>query len=203
MSCGRPIDWEANVCQYCGHDFRFQAHLAQPPKKNHTALVIVAVVVVVIVVIFVLPLLLYFMVLGFDGDNDGYGNTPGINVLRKSSIAGGFKIELTAPTAEVTWSDVTIQLSNVARTISWTNMTASDLTSAAPPEAWHYGSGRVLGDLVVFLNVTDLAANGRISNGDYIAFTVGSGAFASSATYTMTLLYEPTDGSMLSYDFTG
>lgn len=22
MGCGRPIPWNANVCQYCGHDFR-------------------------------------------------------------------------------------------------------------------------------------------------------------------------------------
>lgn len=24
MSCGRSISWDANVCPYCGHDYRMQ-----------------------------------------------------------------------------------------------------------------------------------------------------------------------------------
>lgn len=26
VSCGRSIAWDANVCPYCGHDYRFQAY---------------------------------------------------------------------------------------------------------------------------------------------------------------------------------
>jgi predicted RNA-binding Zn-ribbon protein involved in translation (DUF1610 family) len=30
VSCGRSISWDANVCPYCGHDFRAQAYASQP-----------------------------------------------------------------------------------------------------------------------------------------------------------------------------
>ena len=168
-------------------------------RKDSEGVSPVIATILMVAITVVLAAVLYVMVLGFGGTT----STPGINVLRKTSTAGGFKIEFTAPTAEVTWSDVTIQLSAGSNTVSWTNMTTEALTGAAPPEVWHFGSGQTLGTISVWLNVTDLAANGRMSNGDYVTVTVGGGVFAPSTTYTLTLLYEPTDGSMLAYDFTG
>ncbi len=32
VQCGRQIPWDANVCQYCGHDYRAEAQAA--PKKK-------------------------------------------------------------------------------------------------------------------------------------------------------------------------
>ena len=130
--------------------------------------------------------------------------TPSLDVLRKSSIAGGFKIEFTAPTAEVAWTDVTIQLSAGATTVTWNTMTTEGLTAAQPPAVFN-GPTMDLGALTVYLNVTDLAGNGRMSNGDYVTLQVlgTTGVLGPSTTYTLTLLYEPTDGSMLAYDFTG
>jgi len=32
VSCGRQIAWDANVCQYCGHDFRAEAKTAKHEK---------------------------------------------------------------------------------------------------------------------------------------------------------------------------
>ena len=29
VGCGRPIDWNANVCPYCGHDYRFPGYYPQ------------------------------------------------------------------------------------------------------------------------------------------------------------------------------
>ena len=29
VSCGRSISWDANVCPYCGHDYRAQAYAGQ------------------------------------------------------------------------------------------------------------------------------------------------------------------------------
>jgi predicted nucleic acid-binding Zn ribbon protein len=202
VSCGRSIDWDANLCPYCGHDYRSGAQFGRPPKKKHTTTLIVAIVVVVIVVVVVLPALLYVMVVGFGGYDDYGGSTPGINVLRKSSLGTGFKIEFTAPTSEVKWSDVTIQLYTGADTVSWNSVTSEALTSATQPAVWH-GAQKTSGSLVgVYLNITDLAANGIMSNGDYITIQM-PGGFASSTTYTLTLLYEPTSGSMLAYPFTG
>jgi hypothetical protein len=33
VSCGRSIAWDANVCQYCGHDFRVQ--MAPAHQEDH------------------------------------------------------------------------------------------------------------------------------------------------------------------------
>jgi len=45
VSCGRAIAWDANVCQYCGHDFRVQA---APPKKEKSGLPVAGGVLIII-----------------------------------------------------------------------------------------------------------------------------------------------------------
>lgn len=51
VACGRQIQWDANVCPYCGHDYRQQMQGTQPmmpmmpmapPPKPQTAIPIVA-----------------------------------------------------------------------------------------------------------------------------------------------------------------
>ena len=37
VSCGRALAWDANVCQYCGHDFRVQA---KPKDQSKDSLVV-------------------------------------------------------------------------------------------------------------------------------------------------------------------
>lgn len=39
VSCGREIPMDANVCQYCGHDYRAQAGPAVPKEKSMLSLV--------------------------------------------------------------------------------------------------------------------------------------------------------------------
>ena len=39
VSCGREIAMDANVCQYCGHDYRVQAGPAVPKEKSMLSLV--------------------------------------------------------------------------------------------------------------------------------------------------------------------
>lgn len=176
-------------------------YYAKPEEEyKHVGKICLVIGIVVTVLSVGLSALIYVLVLGFS-TSDG-GSTPAINVLRKSSFASGFKIEFTAPTSEVTWSDLTVQLSDGWNTISWTNITSEALTGT-PPEIWHYGHAKDLEGLSVFLNITDLAANGRMSSGDYITLTTSGAEFSPSTTYTLILLYEPTDGAMLAYDFTG
>lgn len=168
-------------------------------RKDSEAVSPVIATILMVAITVVLAAVLYVMVLGFGGTS----STPGINVLRKSSIAGGFKIEFTAPTAEVAWTDMSIQVSASTSTATWNTMTTEALTDDTPPAVFNGPTGTV-GTLTVYLNVTDLAGNGRMSNGDYITLQVATpGVFGPSTTYTLTLLYEPTDGSMLAYDFTG
>lgn len=48
VSCGRTIDWNSNVCPYCGHDYRMiQAGLA-PPQKERSVLPVVGGVLIII-----------------------------------------------------------------------------------------------------------------------------------------------------------
>jgi hypothetical protein len=125
-----------------------------------------------------------------------------------SNITGGVKFEFTATTSEVFWDDVTIKLSILTsvwdqeyETISWKNVSTLALTGPYPPEEWHYGHGKDLRGLSVFLNVTDLAGNGRMSYGDFITFTVGGGILEPGTKYTLAVVYEPTCGHMLKYEF--
>jgi predicted nucleic acid-binding Zn ribbon protein len=199
VSCGRTIDWDADICQYCGYDYRRKYQVTPAPKKNDKVLWIVVIVVLVVVLApIILATVLYFMVLGFGAPS----STPGINVLQKSAFGSGYKIAFTAPTAEVTWTDVAIRLSVGMDMAVWTTMTTKALTSANPPAVWN-GPTKTIGDLTVYLNITDLAGNGRMNNGDYITLQVGDGVFSPGSIYTLSVLYEPTDGSMLTYDFTG
>lgn len=39
VSCGREIAMDANVCQYCGHDYRMQAAPAAPAEKSILSLI--------------------------------------------------------------------------------------------------------------------------------------------------------------------
>lgn len=123
-------------------------------------------------------------------------------IPRKVSIPFGYMFQFYGFTAS--WNDITFQLSAGGYTISWANLTSQDLTSSEKNTTWHYGHPQILGTMSVWFNVTDLAGDGRLNNGDSVAFTTGSAeTFSANKTYTMTLLYEPTDASMLGLDFTG
>jgi len=39
VKCGRTIAWDANVCQFCGHDYRIQAAPAAPAEKSALSLI--------------------------------------------------------------------------------------------------------------------------------------------------------------------
>lgn len=143
----------------------------------------------------VLVAVLFVMIVGLGGNP----HTPAVLVLSKGSVQYGYKMTLTDPTSEVVWGDVMVQLSDENQTIAWTNLSTENLVSSSSPTTWHYGPATTLGVLHVFLNVTDLAANGKINQGDSITFTTYSDqTFDTSATYIVTLVYTPTGGSMLS-----
>ncbi len=224
QSCGADNPDSETLCKTCGRE------LPQPPQvsKGVRALVYTISVLVpfagfivgavlywmpgreyrhvaryciafgIVLSVILLAVSLYVMTLGFGGCSC---STPGVNVLKKSNIAGGIKIELTAPTSEVQWDDVTIQLSNGTDVYSWTRITTSALTSTDPPAFWHDSKARPVGGTSFWLNVTDLAANGRISNGDFITLQIASpGVFPTGKVYQLNLLWEPSMGSMLNYD---
>lgn len=168
-------------------------------RKDSEAVSPVIATILMVAITVVLAAVLYVMVLGFGGTT----NTPAVNVLRKTSVTDGFKIEFTAPTSEVKWGDVTIQLTYSGGSASWTPDT-DDLTGTPIPKSDDCGEVEIeSGTFAVNVVVYDLSGNGAMSNGDYIIITTTTGSFSSTTTYTLTMLHEPTDGSMLSYEFTG
>ena len=145
----------------------------------------------------ILVAVLFVMVVGIGGTS----KTPQVMILTKNTVPNGVRIQLTDATAEVKWGEVMIQLSNGAVTDSWNNLTTDDLYGTTMPLVWHYGSAMALGNLSVFLNITDLSGNGKISRGDWLTFTTfTSPSFDIRTTYTLTLIYAPTGGSMMTAD---
>lgn len=232
VSCGRAIPWEANVCPYCGKDYRVQAsspqaqptisagmralfyilsfliplagiiigaiYYSKPDRESKQVGKICLVLGVVSILLIVgIGAVVYLAVLGFGG-TDGF--TPAIIVVSKTRIPDGIQMTLGDPTEPVTWSDVTVELSDGPETVVW-HPRSQDLDSMSP-EVFSYGA-LYLGSLLVTLNVTDLMGNGSIDIGDRMTFSTSGGSFLSATTYTMTLVYEPTGGSMTANSFVG
>lgn len=49
MSCGRAFSWDANVCPYCGHDYRVAMMGPQQQQKKESAMPVVGGVLILIV----------------------------------------------------------------------------------------------------------------------------------------------------------
>jgi len=143
----------------------------------------------------ILVAVLFVMVVGLGGNN----YTPSVLVLDKSSVPNGYEVQFTNPTGDIKWGDVYVQLSEGANITSWTNLTTEDLVSPSSPIQWSYGGYKILGGLHVFLNISDLTANGKINQGDSVTFTTfSSPTFSTSLTYTLTIVYRPTGGMIMS-----
>lgn len=119
--------------------------------------------------------------------------------LVKSTIINGVKLTFGAVSEATPWSNVTILISDGANTAAWTNITSEDLTGGAGTR--HNYASVMLGSLIVWLNITDLSGNGYLNNGDYMSLTANS--FASTTTYTVTVIFEPTACEMTHINFSG
>lgn len=106
------------------------------------------------------------------------------------------------PDSQVNWGDLTVQLNGDSGVASWANVTTQDLTSSEKNTTWHYGSPKSVGSMLVWLNITDYASDGRINSGDTLTFTTNSDVqFSPSTTYVMALLYKPTASSLFARTF--
>ena len=150
--------------------------------------------ILMVAITVVLAAVLYVMVLGF---GTGGTSTPSVQLTSRTAVTSpdGYKWTLTTPTAEVSWTDVTIILQQGTSSDSWTTISQTDLTgTGVMTDA--LGAGANLG---MYLNVTDLGGNGFVNNGDYFTLT---GTFTSATQYTVILMHEPTDGQMVSQTWT-
>lgn len=234
VSCGRAIGWDVNVCPYCGWDYRSPQALSEPdvsggmrallyilsvmiplagfiigaiyctkPERvyRHVGKICLILGVVGILLSVVLAALLYVMVLGFGGVTS---EAPVLDIVRVAYPAG-YRFDLTTPTETTAWSDVGIMLSSATDSpVYWGNFTTGDLVEPYGPAVWHYGSASTLGDMEVWLNITDLEGDGQIGWGDYFTITCGGlPSWSTGTTYSVSLIYEPLDMQMATTHFTG
>lgn len=164
-------------------------------RKDAEAVSPVIGTILMVAITIVLVAVLFVMVVGLGGNNF----TPSVMALDKMSVSNGYKVTLTDPTGDIKWGDIYVQLSEGMNITSWTNLTTADLVSSESPVQWSYGSSLMLSGLHVFLNVTDLTANGKINQGDSLTFTtLSSPTFSTYLTFTLTLIYRPSGGMIMS-----
>jgi flagellin-like protein len=163
-------------------------------RRDAEAVSPVIATILMVAITVVLAAVLYVMVLGFGGNT----NVAPTLDLSRSNFQNGYKMTCTAPTEDVGWGDVTIQLNG----ISWSNFTATDLTTTTGDAAeWTYGSGRSVNGVSVWLNITDVGGNGKINGGDFFTMTYGGVGWTSGTDYAVTMLYG--DDVMGTEDWTG
>ncbi len=127
-------------------------------------------------------------------------DTP-TSVLTKSTVSSGLKLTFAAPmSVDTQWDDITILLSDGTNTVQWSPATASLSGGIACMQLL---GAEALGSLTVYCNVTDLAGNGYVNQGDYFVLTTGGGSFSSVTTYTVTIMYDPTATEVCRINFIG
>ncbi len=234
VSCGRAIQFEANVCPYCGHDYRIamapvqqqQAisggmrilfyilsliiplvgfiigaiyYMRPDPESKHIGKICIVLAIVGILITVGLATVLYVMTLGFSSV------TPGVptSSLTKTTVDYGVKCTFVSMSYNTVWSDVTIVLQESnGNAATWYPVTADlDGGNVAQKIFAPVSLGPIAN---VWCNVTDLAGNGNVNQGDYFTLTTGSVAsFSSSTTYTVTIIHKPTTSAICHLTFNG
>jgi flagellin-like protein len=151
-------------------------------RKDAEAVSPVIATILMVAITVVLAAVLYVMVLGFGGTSS---TTPSLQITVTTDTAtGGQKCSLTKPTADTSWTDVTIVLTQGGAAVATWLPASTDLDGDAFITHDYGENGGVS------LNITDVGGDGYISGGDYLMLTGGSG------TYNLILTHEPTDGQM-------
>lgn len=129
--------------------------------------------------------------------------TPtGIGIVTQIQDLHGWRLNLEYGSAKVPWGDLVIELSDGTNATSWNNVTSANLTSQWPPADWQW-PGKSLGELTIFLLITDMAGDGKTGEGDYLMFlTYASPTWSTTGSYTLALVHTPTGGTYLSTSLT-
>lgn len=231
MGCGRSIDFGANVCPYCGHDFRAvpQAQGGEKyspgiravlyvssilvwlagviigivlitrddPESKRVGKICLVLGVISVIVVVGMSAALYVMVRGLGDDGDSSA-TPTVALVRYN-IGDDVKYMLTSPSSEMPWSDLSILLSDGTTTVSWSPV-SSDMTGVVG-ETEEYAE-KSLTSISVSLTITDLAGDGEVGMGDSILLSPVP-SFNAAASYTLTLIWEPTGERVWTGTFSG
>jgi len=155
--------------------------------------------ILLVAITVVLAATLYYMVIGFGGDTAS--NIPPVGDIIGDTVSHGMKFMFTQLSRETVWGDIMILVSDGTNNSAFTNISTEALhTGIAVIASFGYQS---LGDLKVFLNVSDLTGNGYINGGDYFTLTTSGGDFAIDVTYEVTVIHNPSDSRIVSATFQG
>jgi len=167
-------------------------------NKSEAVSPVIATILLVAITV-VLAATLYVMVFGFGANT----NTPPVANFTKSSVLGGFKFTFTPFSKETTWDKIAIILiDDSANAIAFDNTTIASMIKSGS-SVTHCEGSRALGSLTIWMNVTDLAGNGFVNQGDYVTLTTSGGHFSNTVQYTINLLYKPTGDTITSQMFLG
>lgn len=166
-------------------------------KREAVSPVIATILLVAITVI--LAATLYVVIFGFGGTA---AHKPPVGQFARSSIVGGYRFAFTPFIPETSWSEVYVMLFAGNELVVFDNLTTAGLVSHSAPITENLG-GRTLGNMTVFMNVTDLVGNGRIDQGDSFTLTTSGGVFSTKVDYEVILMDRPSASQIFKMDFAG
>ena len=155
-------------------------------RKDTEAVSPVIATILMVAITVVLAAVLYVMVLGFGGTQT---TTPAATYQKTTdATTNGAKITIVSITkTDVSWNDITIQLSDGTNFAEWepvaTNLDGGSAVSSNL-------SGDALGSLTVYCQAFDVSGNGYVSGSDY--FVLWATTFSSATQYTAVLVYDVT-----------
>jgi flagellin-like protein len=167
-------------------------------RKDAEAVSPVIATILMVAITVVLAAVLYVMVLGF---GTGGTQTP-TSSITKSSVVSGDKFTFAPMSKDTAWSDTSIILTDGAATQTW-KVLATGWSTGTTTKTWA-GGAQTVGSLSVYLNITDLAGNGFVNQGDYYTLVVAGGlGFSGTASYTTTIMHNPSAAAICHLDFQG
>ena len=162
-------------------------------RKNSEAVSPVIATILMVAITVVLAAVLYVMVMGFG--TTGAQTPTGSFVGSPTNQTQGYKLQFGVISPITHWNDCKFSLVGTAAT----SLSPVAITMASGTATVTVAMG-VIGAKTYTVVITDLAADGSISQGDYVIVTSNAGFAAGS--YTLNLLFTSTGGAICSQSWT-
>jgi len=145
--------------------------------------------------IVVVCLITAFSVL-YAGDDDRYASNPYATLTSSYyENQASFTVSILSVAPDfLVWNDVAVLVDDGTSSAEWWNISSEYLSNEA--DSVQFCGFKDVGEVEIMLNVTDVAGNGQLDDGDYL--TLHSIGFTGDASYSVTLVYEPTANPMVS-----
>lgn len=180
ISCGTAIPSDSNICPYCGYIYRVDTGPLKRVRRTERSM---SVIIVAIVIAIILSQLLIYAIFYFQIANIGNGNPPEPAVsFYLENAKNDVKCTFTFVKGDMGWSDITIKLDDRTNRTFWLP-SSHDFVGAPYAKAAY--PPQTMGELTLWLNITDLEGNGKVNSGDYFVIST-----ASSPTFSPHMFYD-------------